>query len=54
VMRHRVAGGGDELQVWRVAANISDKKSQTDTGSGSPAWELGEGLTTLRRKGPAC
>jgi hypothetical protein len=25
----RVAGGGDGLQVWRVAANILNKQSRT-------------------------
>jgi hypothetical protein len=28
--RPQVAGGGDSLQVWRVAANIFNQQSQTD------------------------
>jgi hypothetical protein len=38
--RPRVAGGGDGLQIWRVAANILKKQSQT----------ADRGLITLRCK----
>jgi hypothetical protein len=27
--RHQVAGGGNGLQIWRVAANILNKQSRT-------------------------
>jgi hypothetical protein len=28
----QVGGGGDGLQIWKVAVNISNKKSQGDEG----------------------
>jgi hypothetical protein len=34
--RPQVADGGDSLQVWRVAANILNKQSQT-----ADKWSLG-------------
>ena len=36
--------------VWRVAANILNKQSQTAKMCGPPTWGLGEVLTSLRRK----
>jgi hypothetical protein len=46
--RPGVADRGDGLQIWRVAANISNKQSRTV--GGPPAWWLDGGLTTLPRK----
>jgi hypothetical protein len=46
--RLRVADGGDGLQIWRAAANIFNK--QTQTRSGLPVWGLGEVLTTPHHK----
>jgi hypothetical protein len=34
----QVVGGGDDLQIWRVAANILNKQSWTADKCGSPAW----------------
>jgi hypothetical protein len=43
--RPRVADGGDGLQIWRVGANILDKKSRTaDKGLSS---RLGIGREAL-------
>jgi len=43
--RHRVAGGGDGLQIWMVAANILNKQSKTDDrGWSYSLGGLGEGL----------
>jgi hypothetical protein len=44
------AGGGDGLKIWRVAVNILNKQSRTTDKEWSPAWGLGDGLTTPRRK----
>ena len=41
-------------QIWRVAANILNKKSWTaDTGS-PPAWGLGDVLTTPHYQNVSC
>ena len=40
--------------VWRVAANILNKKSRTADKGGAPAWELGEVLTTPHCKNWPC
>jgi len=49
--RPGVADGGDGFQIWRVAANIQNKKqSRTDDKGCSPHWGLGEGLTILCNK----
>ena len=44
--RHGASSGC--LQVWRVAANISSRGQPTR--GGTPAWGLGEILTTPHRK----
>jgi hypothetical protein len=36
--RPQDAGGGDVLQVWRVAANILNKQPRTADKGGPPAW----------------
>jgi hypothetical protein len=46
--RTQVADGGEALQFWRAAANILNKQSRTR--GGPPAWWLGVGLTTHRKK----
>jgi hypothetical protein len=33
--------GGDDLQIWRVAANILNKQLQTADRGWPPAWALG-------------
>jgi hypothetical protein len=48
--RRQVADGGDGLQIWRVAANISNKQSRTADRGSPPAWGLGGRLTTPHRK----
>jgi hypothetical protein len=48
--RPQVADGGDGLQIWKVAANILNKKSRTADKGWSSSWGLGVGLTTPRRK----
>ena len=40
----------NRLPLWRVAANILNKESQTAENSGPPAWWLGEVLTTSPKK----
>ena len=32
--------------IWRIAANILNKQSRTADKGGTPAWGLGEVLTT--------
>jgi hypothetical protein len=48
--RPRVAGRGDGLQRWRVAANILNSSRGQPTGGGPPAWVLGGGLTAPHHK----
>jgi hypothetical protein len=48
--RPQVADGGDGLQIWRVAANILNKQSQTADSGWSSNLGLGVGLTTPDRK----
>jgi hypothetical protein len=48
--RPQVAGGGDGLQIWRVAANILNISRGQPTMGGPPAWGLGVGLITPHRK----
>jgi hypothetical protein len=46
----QVANGGDNLQIWRIAANISNKQLRTsDKGWSSSLW-VGRGLRTPHRK----
>ena len=40
--------------IWRVAANILNKKLQTADIGGPPAWGLGEVLTTPHCKNASC
>jgi len=46
----RVANGGDGQQIYRVAANMSNKQSLTIDKGCPPAWGLGEGSTPPHRK----
>jgi hypothetical protein len=41
--RPQVADGGDGLQIWRVAANISNKQSRTADRGGSSSLGVGRG-----------
>jgi len=41
--RSQVADGGDGLQMWRVAVNISNKKWQTDEKGWSSSLGVGRG-----------
>lgn len=41
--RHRIADGGESIQMWRAATNVLNKLSQSTRG-GPHAWELGTGL----------
>jgi hypothetical protein len=45
-----VADGGNVLRIWRAAANIMNKRFRTADKGWFPAWGLGEGLTTPRRR----
>ena len=45
---------GERPPVWRVAANILNKQSQTADKGWFPALWLGELLTTLHRKKLRC
>jgi hypothetical protein len=44
--RPRIADGGDGLQIWRILANILNKKSQTTDKGWSSSLVLGKGQTT--------
>jgi hypothetical protein len=46
ISRPQVAGWGEGLQIWRVAANILNKQLQTATRAGPPVCGLGGELTT--------
>jgi hypothetical protein len=46
----QVAEGGDDLQIWRVAANILNKQSRTAYKGSSSILGVGVGLTIPRRK----
>jgi hypothetical protein len=47
----QVVGGGDSLQIWRIAVNILNKEvADSRQGVGPPAWQLGIGLTALHHK----
>jgi hypothetical protein len=48
--RPQVADGGNDLQIWRVAANILKSSSGQPTRGCPPAWGLGVGLTTPHLK----
>jgi hypothetical protein len=41
--RPQVVGGGDGLQIWRVAANILNKQSQTANKWWSSSLGVGHG-----------
>jgi hypothetical protein len=41
-----VADGGDDLQIWRVAANILNKQSQTANKGWSSTLGVGRGAKT--------
>jgi len=41
--RPRVADGGEGLQIWRVAANISNKQSRTANKGWPSNWGFGWG-----------
>jgi hypothetical protein len=47
VLRFRME---DRLQIWRLAANILNKQSQTDNKGWPSSLGLGVGLTTPHRK----
>jgi hypothetical protein len=40
IPRSQVAGGGDGLQIWRVAANILNSSHGQPTRGGPPAWGM--------------
>lgn len=44
MVRPEVADGGDDFQIWRVAANILNKQSRTTDTGRSPSLGLGVGL----------
>jgi hypothetical protein len=52
--RPQVADGGDDLQLWREAANILNKQSRTADKGWSSSFGLGVGLTIPHRKKLAC
>jgi hypothetical protein len=41
-----VADGGDELHIWKGAANVLGKQSHTADKGWSSGLRFGEGLTT--------
>jgi hypothetical protein len=43
----QVVGGGDSLQIWRLAANILNKQSCAAKTGWSPAWGVGHGANKL-------
>jgi hypothetical protein len=48
--RPRIADRGDDLRIWRVAANIFNKQSRTADSGWSSSLGVGRGLTILPRK----
>jgi hypothetical protein len=46
----QVVDGGDELHIWRVAANILNKQLRTASNRWSSGWELGMRLKLLAVK----
>jgi hypothetical protein len=42
--------GGDDLWIWRMAANILNKQSRTDGKACSCGLGLGRGVTPYREK----
>jgi hypothetical protein len=50
----RVEDGGNDHQMWRVAANILNKQSRRPTRGGPSAWVRGEGLTSPHRQRATC
>jgi hypothetical protein len=49
MVRPQIADG-DDLQIWRVAADILKQQSRTADKGWSSACELGVGLTTHHKK----
>jgi len=45
--RYRVAGGGDGLQIWIVAANILNKQSRTANNGWSSILVGGRGANNF-------
>jgi hypothetical protein len=54
VAHPRVADGRDDLQLWRLAANILNKQPRTNARGSPPAWGLRVRLTTPHRKKQIC
>jgi len=48
--RLRVADGGNGLQIWRGAENITNNQSRTADKGLTSSFAVGRGLTTSRRK----
>lgn len=48
-MEHpQISDEGEGLHIWKVVVTMFNKQSWLTRG-GSPAWGMGEGLTTPRR-----
>jgi hypothetical protein len=45
--RSQVAGGGDGLQIWRVAASILNKQSRTDGNRWPSRLGVGRGANRM-------
>jgi hypothetical protein len=54
MVRPQIADGGDDLQIWRIAASILNKQSRTADKGWFPDWGLGEGLTSPPLKITSC
>ena len=50
----QVAVGGDCLQIWRVAANIMNKLSQTAVKEWSSSMDVGRGTNSSFREYVTC
>jgi hypothetical protein len=48
--RPQVADGGDNLQIWKVAANILNKQSRTAGKGWSSSLGVEREVTTPRRR----
>jgi hypothetical protein len=51
---HQVAEGEVEVQLWKVAANVFNKQSQTAEKGWSFSWDFCEGLKPPGRKNMFC
>jgi hypothetical protein len=50
MVRPRVAGGGNDLQIWKVAANVVNKQQWANDNGWSSSLKVGCGVETSGHK----